>query len=96
MTQQRAEFETCARDFEVQARDVRDVEVAQAVATKDSQIINAEGQIVAMRSQLQIAIDRNSSDDINLRQIEDSAQQHHDNILEQLNVANQKALACRD
>ena len=71
LTQQRAHFENCARDYEVQARDVRDVEVAQTVATKDSQIINAEGQIVAIRSQLQNAIDRNSSSDISLRQIED-------------------------
>ena len=43
LTQQRAYFETCARDYEVEARDVRDVEVAQAIANKDSQLINAEG-----------------------------------------------------
>jgi hypothetical protein len=90
ITQQRAHFENCARDYEVQARDVRDVEVAQAVDTKDSQIINAEGQIVAIRSQLQNAIDRNSSGDISLRQIEDSAQHHYDNLLEQRNVASQQ------
>ena len=35
ITQQRAHFENCARDYEVQARDVRDVEVAQSVATKN-------------------------------------------------------------
>ena len=58
LTQQRAYFETCARDYEVEARDVRDVEVVQAVAAKDSQLINAEGHLGAIRSQLQDAIDR--------------------------------------
>ena len=49
-----------------------------------------QGNIVAMRGQLQTAIDRSSSGDIRLRQVEDTAQQHHDRILEQLNEANQK------
>ena len=45
-----------------------------------------------MRGQLQNAIDRSSCGDIRLRQIEDTAQQHHDSILEQLSLANQKLL----
>ena len=34
LTQQRAHFETCARDYEVEARDVRDIEVAQVMLQK--------------------------------------------------------------
>ena len=58
--QAHARFESCARNYEVEARDVRDVEVAQAVAAVVSQLNNAdaEGHIVAMKSQLQDAIDR--------------------------------------
>ena len=56
--QAHAHFESCARNYEVEARDVRDVEVAQAVAPFVSQLNNAEGHIVAMKSQLQDAIDR--------------------------------------
>ena len=51
---------------------------------------NAEGHIVAMRSQLQDAVDRKGSSDINTRQIEDTAQHHYDSLLEQLKTANQK------
>jgi hypothetical protein len=48
--QARARFEDCARTYEVEARDIRDVEVAQAVAPIASQLHNAEGHIVAMKS----------------------------------------------
>ena len=44
ITQQRVEFETCAHDFEIRARDVRGVEVAQSVAAKYSVIIAMRGQ----------------------------------------------------
>ena len=88
--QARAHFEGCARNYEVEARDVRDVEVAQAVAPFVFKLNNAEGHILAMRSQQQDALDRKGSSDINTRQIEDSAQHQYDSLLEQLNIANQK------
>jgi hypothetical protein len=69
---------------------VRDVEVAQAVAAKDSVIQNAQGNLAAMRGQLQHAIDRSSSVDIRLRQVEDTAQQHVHGVLEQLEIANKR------
>ena len=71
--QARAHFESCARNYEVEARDVCDVEVVQAVAPIVSQLHNAEGHIVTMKSQLQEAYDRKGSSDISTRQVEDSA-----------------------
>ena len=88
--QARTHFEGCARTYEVEARDIRDVEVAQAVAPIASQLHHAEGHIVAMRSQLQEAYDRKGSSDMNTRQVENSAQQQYDSLQEQLNLANQK------
>ena len=69
---------------------MRDVEVAQAVAAKESVILNAEGNLAAMRGQLQTAIDRSSGVDIRLRQVEDTVQQHVDGMLQQLEIANQR------
>ena len=55
---------------------------------KDSVIQSAEGNLAAMRGQRQQAIDRNSSIDIRLRQVEDTAPQDIDGVLEQLETAN--------
>ena len=39
ITQARVHFETCARDYEVEARDVRGVEVAQAIKIPSSSTV---------------------------------------------------------
>ena len=90
INQYKAHFADCARTYEAETRETSSVEVAQAVAPIASQLHNAEGHIVAMRSQLQEAYDRKGSSDMNTRQVENSAQQQFDNLQEQLNIANQK------
>ena len=90
ISQYQTHFEGCARTYEAEARETSAVEVARAVAPIASQLHNAEGHIVAMRSQLQEAYDRKGSSDMNTRQVESSAQQQFDNLQEQLNIANQR------
>jgi hypothetical protein len=74
INQYKSHFEGCARTYEAETRETSAVEVAQAVAPIASQLHNAEGYIVAMRSQLQEAYDRKGSSDMNTRQVENSAQ----------------------
>jgi len=90
ISQYHTHFEGCARTYEAEARETSAVEVARAVAPIASQLQNAEGHIVAIKSQLQDAYDRKGSSDISTRQLENAAQQQFDNLQEQLHLANQK------
>ena len=94
MLKARADFEDCARNFEKEARDLRNAEIAQAVAHKDSQLLQAEGNMSAMRGQLQQAIDGKSSADIRLKEAESGyaelqseAHRHSDQLAAQLQEA---------
>ena len=76
-TQARPEFTDCARNYEYETRELAHVEVSQAIATKVSHLLTAEGDLTAMGEGLQQPIDSGDSTETKLQQVEANAEQKH-------------------
>ena len=71
--QAQAEFTDCVRNYEHEAREVRNAEVAHAEARRDAQLTQAEGNLKTLRDRLQLATDSSGGTEARLQQVEAQA-----------------------